>query len=172
MVKKKRRPSKPVVSPLELAMTERIRRTIVHLNISQAQLARQIGAILGEHWDQPRVWKLLWNEVPATVRIWEAVAQAVNIDLRDLVGAPRLNVGYTTAVITTEENAVLQRFRTDPLNRAINLSFLDLANMTQRLAVWTPDDLKDGRTMLGAFREAEAAAAQPEKAGSGTVKSA
>lgn len=113
-------------------MTERVRLTLERTSVSQAQLARQIGTILGEHWDQPRVWKFLWNEVPATIRIWEACAQAINIHLVDLIGAPRLNVGYTNATITTEENAVLQRFRTDPLNRAINLSFLELAELNRR----------------------------------------
>jgi hypothetical protein len=72
-------------SALERRICERLRERAEELGISQAAIGRELTARIGGRWDQPRVWRILWQESAATVTILEVIANTLQTSLLDLV---------------------------------------------------------------------------------------
>ena len=93
---------------LEMVMCETLRQAVEESGLSQGAVGAALGKRLNEPaWGQSRVWKLLWCQMPVTVRVWQAAAQVVGLRFDELCG-PREAVGM---VVSSKERALLMHFR-------------------------------------------------------------
>lgn len=72
--------------PLEERLCKVLRDRMDDLKVSQRALGKRMERELKDHvWDQPRVYKMLWREIPNRLEYFEVAANALGLSFGELV---------------------------------------------------------------------------------------